>query len=55
MVVGGFNRADRLDQVELVSLDPLNNIVPTCLRSLNKCPTSISNHMIGTVGSGKLK
>jgi hypothetical protein len=42
---------DRLDQVELVSLDPLNNTVPTCLRSLNKCPISISNHMIGTVGS----
>ena len=39
MVVGGLTGGDRLDTVELVSLDPQNHPVPECLKSLNPFPT----------------
>jgi hypothetical protein len=55
MVVGGHYNWQELDLVELVPLRPLNDTVPTCLRSLTKFPSSLSGHMGGTVNSGKQK
>jgi hypothetical protein len=57
MIVGGYGGtiSDYLNQVELVPLDPSTNIVPTCLSSLNKFPTSMDGHMSGIVGSGKVQ
>ncbi len=43
MVVGGYNiTEDKLDQVELISLDPENHPVPNCLRNLGPFPLPLS-------------
>ena len=38
MVVGGYDGNERLDTVELISLDPVNHPVPDCLRQLGELP-----------------
>ncbi len=38
MVVGGYDSADDLDEVELVSLDPISHPVPDCLQRLGNFP-----------------
>ena len=38
MVVGGYDGADDLDEVELVSLDPVSHPVLDCLQQLGNFP-----------------
>ncbi len=42
MVVGGYVGGE-LDDVELISLDPVNHPVPECLKQLGNFPTSMSS------------
>ncbi len=42
MVVGGYGDNDWIDDVELISLDPVNHPVPECLRRLRNFPAAIS-------------
>ena len=44
-----------LDDVELISLDPITNPVPDCLTKLNKLPTSLSDLAGALDYSGSLK
>ena len=38
MVIGGFSNGSYLDDVELVSIDPISHPVPDCLSQLNPLP-----------------
>ncbi len=48
LVVGGFRNVGRVDDVGLVSLDPHNEPVPSCLKNLKAFPYP-SNGAVGAV------
>ena len=42
MVIGGYEDTSYLDDVELVSINPVLNPVPECLSQLNSLPLSLT-------------
>ena len=42
MVIGGFEDTSYLDDVELVSINPVLNPVPECLSQLNSLPHALT-------------
>ena len=42
MVIGGYEDTSNLDDVELVSINPVLNPVPECLSQLNSLPLSLT-------------
>jgi hypothetical protein len=49
MVVGGY----KVDTVELLSPDPLNNPVPECHRQLKRFPKTVYSHAAAALMPGK--
>ena len=55
MAVGGFGSGvGRLDTVELISLDPVSNPVPECLRSLAAFPEAVLSPAGATLEGNRL-
>ena len=52
MVMGGSDSQERIEDVELVSLDPANNPVPECLKNLASLPLKANGAAAGMT-SGK--
>ena len=52
MVIGGYN-GSQLDDVELVSLDPISQPVPECLTELNPLPVTVYEAAGGLDYSGE--
>ena len=52
MVIAGYV-GDIIDDVELVSLDPILQPLPECLTELNPTPVVLSNHAGALDYSGK--
>ena len=52
MVIGGYN-GSQLDDVELVSLDPISQPVPECLTELNPLPVTVCSAAGGLDYSGE--
>ncbi len=55
MVVGGVADGGELDDVELISLDPVNHPVPDCLKQLGNFPTPIIWGGGAALQNGKLE
>ena len=51
IVIGGYQNASYLDDVELVSLNPTLNPVPDCLSNLNSLPFPLAG-AAGTADGG---
>ncbi len=54
MVVGGYDSRGRIDDVDLVSLDPVNHPVPECLKQLGSYPTDMYSGGGAALSDGSL-